>query len=107
MLPAAGLEVGEIFGFFSTNHSSHNKISIPALPGFNAGMIFLKSCHFTGRPPVAFFSNRVDGYPPGQWLNLERFKKVIACARNEDFWLLASGADHRPLAKEHPSVVGL
>jgi hypothetical protein len=35
-----GLEVGENFGFCSTNQSSHKKISMPALPSFNAGMLF-------------------------------------------------------------------
>jgi hypothetical protein len=47
--------------FCSTNHLPGNKISLPALPGFNAGKLLFYGLHFTGCPPWVFSAMEQGG----------------------------------------------
>jgi hypothetical protein len=53
MLFPQAMDVRKFLHFCSTNHSLRNKISLPALPDYNAGKLLVFSHHYTGRPPFA------------------------------------------------------
>jgi hypothetical protein len=53
--------MGENFGFCSTNYLLRNKISMPALPDFNAGMLtFFKAIILPDARPLSFSAIESD-----------------------------------------------